>query len=217
MFNNTISSSQKGILAIGAHPDDIELGCGASLARLAKEGYYITAVVMTAGTEGCDAEINRHAESRKALMSLGCQKVFLFHFEDTRTPHQVDEMIKALEGVITQHTPSQVKITRAYTMHNSDRHQDHRAVHKASIVACRNISQVLGYETPSTWLNFIPQVFENVTETLFSQKLAALSFHQSQQHRDYMRPDRLRTVAQFRGQQAGCELSEGFVVHKMIL
>ena len=39
------ANKRKGILAIGAHPDDIELGCGASLARLAKKGFYIAAVV----------------------------------------------------------------------------------------------------------------------------------------------------------------------------
>ncbi|TZF90697.1 hypothetical protein FZ996_25305, partial [Salmonella enterica subsp. enterica serovar Typhimurium] len=39
----------KGIIAIGAHPDDIELGCGASLARLIHDGYHVVAVVMTQG------------------------------------------------------------------------------------------------------------------------------------------------------------------------
>ncbi|EOK4150343.1 PIG-L family deacetylase, partial [Escherichia coli] len=38
------ANKRKGILAIGAHPDDIELGCGASLARLAQKGIYIAAV-----------------------------------------------------------------------------------------------------------------------------------------------------------------------------
>ena len=43
------ANKRKGILAIGAHPDDIELGCGASLARLAQKGIYIATVVMTTG------------------------------------------------------------------------------------------------------------------------------------------------------------------------
>lgn len=40
---------RKGVIAIGAHPDDIELGCGASLVRLAREGFYILSVIMTSG------------------------------------------------------------------------------------------------------------------------------------------------------------------------
>ena len=61
------ANKRKGILAIGAHPDDIELGCGASLARLAKKGFYIAAVVMTSGNSGVSEIINRHQESLEAL------------------------------------------------------------------------------------------------------------------------------------------------------
>ena len=51
------ANKRKGILAIGARPDDIELGCGASLARLAQKGIYIAAVVMTTGNSGTDGII----------------------------------------------------------------------------------------------------------------------------------------------------------------
>ncbi len=80
----------KGIIAIGAHPDDIELGCGASLARLINDGYHVVAVVMTQGTAGCDDNINRHDESRNSLQSLGCQQIFHLHFEDTQTQYHID-------------------------------------------------------------------------------------------------------------------------------
>ncbi|OKV32140.1 PIG-L deacetylase family protein [Escherichia coli] len=193
--------SKKGIIAIGAHPDDIELGCGASLARLINDGYHVVTVVMTKGTAGCDDNINRHDESRNSLQSLGCQQIFHLHFEDTQTQYHIDSMIKSLEDIIFKHIPEYIEIIRAYTMHDSDRHQDHRAVHKASIVACRKI----------------PQVFEEVDEYFFNVKLKALSYHQSQQHRNYMQPENLLTLAKFRGQQAGCKLSEAFVIHKMII
>ncbi|HHG1680575.1 TPA: PIG-L deacetylase family protein, partial [Escherichia coli] len=109
------------------------------------------------------------------------------------------------------------EIIRVYTMHDADRHQDHLAVYQASMVACRAIPQILGYETLSTWLSFMPQVFESVKEEYFSLKLTALKKHKSQSQRDYMRPERLRAVAQFRGQQVNSDLGEGFVIHKMIL
>ncbi|EFO2415756.1 TPA: PIG-L family deacetylase, partial [Escherichia coli] len=54
-------------------------------------------------------------------------------------------------------------------------------------------------------------------EEYFTVKLAALKKHKSQERRDYMRHDRLRAVAQFRGQQVNSDLGEGFVIHKMIL
>lgn len=208
---------RKGILAIGAHPDDIELGCGASLARLAKNGVYITAVVMTPGKSGTDELIDRHQESREALKILGCQQTIHLDFADTRAHLELNGMIRALEDIIHHEIPSEVEIRRVYTMHNADRHQDHTAVYQASMVACRSIPQILGYETPSTWLSFMPQVFELVGEDDFNLKLKALSKHKSQSKRDYMRSERLRAVAQFRGQQINSNYGEGFVVHKMIL
>ncbi|MBB7356174.1 PIG-L deacetylase family protein [Escherichia coli] len=207
----------KGVLAIGAHPDDIELGCGASLARLARDGVYIIAVVMTSGKSGADKLIDRHQESREALKILGCQQTIHLDFDDTRTYLQLDGMIRALEDIIHYDIPSEVEIKRVYTMHNADRHQDHTAVYQASMVACRSIPQILGYETPSTWLSFMPQVFELVGEDDFHLKLKALSKHKSQSKRDYMRSERLRAVAQFRGQQINSNYGEGFVIHKMIL
>ena len=83
-------------------------------------------------------------------------------------------MISALEDIIKNQIPSDVEIMRVYTMHDADRHQDHLAVYQASMVACRTIPQILGYETPSTWLSFMPQVFESVKEEYFTVKLAAL-------------------------------------------
>ncbi len=211
------SKKRKGILAIGAHPDDIELGCGASLARLARSGIYISAVVMTPGKSGASELIDRHQESREALKLLGCQQTIHLNFADTRAHLHLNDMISALEHVIQHQIPSDVEIERVYTMHNADRHQDHVAVYQASMVACRTIPQILGYETPSTWLSFMPQVFESVKEEYFNLKLEALSKHRSQSKRDYMRPERLRTVAQFRGQQINSDYGEGFIVHKMIL
>ncbi|MEB0968030.1 PIG-L deacetylase family protein [Citrobacter braakii] len=216
-FSLSSYTRKVGVLAIGAHPDDIELGCGASLARLAKQGVYIAAVVMTSGKYGTSELIDRRQESYNALTILGCKKVIHFDFTDTQTYLQLNDMISTLENVIKHEIPHDVEIIRVYTMHDADRHQDHIAVYQASMVACRSIPQILGYETPSTWLSFMPQVFESVEEDNFNLKLSALSKHKSQSMRDYMRPERLRAVAQFRGQQVNSELGEGFVIHKMIL
>ncbi|EPG6397649.1 PIG-L deacetylase family protein [Escherichia coli] len=171
------ANKRKGILAIGAHPDDIELGCGASLARLAQKGIYIATVVMTTGNSGVDGIIDRHEESRNALKILGCHQTIHLNFADTRAHLQLNDMISALENIIKNQIPSDVEIIRVYTMHDADRHQDHLAVYQASMVACRAIPQILGYETLSTWLSFMPQVFESVKEEYFSLKLTALKKH----------------------------------------
>lgn len=129
---------------------------------------------MTTGNSGVDGIIDRHEESRNALKILGCHQTIHLNFADTRAHLQLNDMISALENIIKNQIPSDVEIIRVYTMHDADRHQDHLAVYQASMVACRAIPQILGYETPSTWLSFMPQVFESVKEEYFSLKLTAL-------------------------------------------
>ncbi len=174
------ANKRKGILAIGAHPDDIELGCGAhpddielgcgaSLARLAQKGIYIAAVVMTTGNSGTDGIIDRHEESRNALKILGCHQTIHLNFADTRAHLQLNDMISALEDIIKNQIPSDVEIMRVYTMHDADRHQDHLAVYQASMVACRTIPQILGYETQvpgfHLCLRFLNPLKKNISQS----------------------------------------------------
>ncbi len=78
-------------------------------------------------------------------------------------------MISALEDIIKNQIPSDVEIMRVYTMHDADRHQDHLAVYQASMVACRTIPQILGYETPSTGfhlcLRFLNPLKKNISQS----------------------------------------------------
>lgn len=105
---------------------------------------------MTTGNSGTDGIIDRHEESRNALKILGCHQTIHLNFADTRAHLQLNDMISATEDIIKNQIPSDVEIMRVYTMHDADRHQDHLAVYQASMVACRTIPQILGYETPST-------------------------------------------------------------------
>lgn len=55
-------------------------------------------------------------------------------------------------------------------MFEEDRHQDHRAIYDASIVAFRKVSQILCYETPSSGTYFNPKVFEQVDEIFLEKR-----------------------------------------------
>ena len=149
------------ILAIGAHPDDIELGCGGTLAKLAQAGAQIHAVIFPKGRRGALSDQDRATETRAALEILGVQKISVYDFEDTRLSGWLNEMVEVLDQHVAAHIPR-----RAYTMFQHDRHQDHRAVYEASAIACRHVSQFLGYETPSSYPNFVPTVFEDISKYL---------------------------------------------------
>lgn len=201
----------RSILVIGAHPDDIELGCGGSLAKLSRGGAHVQAVIFSKGRRGVLSEANRELESRAALQAIGVTDIAIYDFEDTLLSRSLNDLIAVLDGHVASSKPY-----RVYTMFQHDRHQDHRAVYEASVISCRSVPQLLGYETPSSYPNFMPTIFEQIEDDL-ETKLRALQCHTSQGSRLYMQEEKIRSAAHFRGAQIDLGPSEGFVPYKMIL
>lgn len=214
--NERFRIMKSGIIAIGAHPDDIELGCGASLAKLANQGRDIFAIVLSNGSEGNPLKQNRIQETSDALNLLGVTKTFFLNFADTKLSLNLHEIILALEKIL-EDVSTQSNIERIYTMFKDDRHQDHRATYEASIVAFRHVKQILCYETPSSGAYFSPKVFEDVDEAYLNKKIDSLQHHASQIHKHYMSPHLIKSIALLRGQQAGFPLGEGFEPYKVVL
>jgi LmbE family N-acetylglucosaminyl deacetylase len=200
----------KSILALGAHPDDLELGCGATLAKLVARGAHVTAVILSDGSLGAESEYDRGRETREALASLGVQSIVQHNYPDTRLHEHLNDLIATIEQHVRDVAPE-----RVYTMFHDDRHQDHRAVYQASAVACRRVAQILAYETPSSYPNFVPTVFEPVDEYI-ERKVGALKLHQSQGDRLYMHEDKIRSAAHFRGVQVDLGQTEGFLPYKLV-
>lgn len=197
------------VLALGAHPDDLELGCGATLAKLVARGVKVRAVILTEGTVG-GSDFDRKEETRAALASLGVHDVVLHDFPDTRLHEHLNDLIACIERHVAEICPD-----RVYTMFDQDRHQDHRAVYQASAVACRRVPQILGYETPSSYPNFVPTLFEPVDEFI-EKKVAALRMHLSQGDRLYMHEEKIRSAAHFRGVQVDLGQTESFVPYRLV-
>ena len=193
------------ILAIGAHPDDVEIGCGGSLIKYARAGHKVYLLVITSGGIGGDPEV-RIQEQEASAEKMGAQKVFWGNFQDT---HIADTraLITVIEDVINEVHPQLV-----FVNHLHDVHQDHRAVSKACLSATRYIKEVLYYEVPTT-NNFEPETFVDIGSVL-DDKLELLKTHTSQV--DRTRVENLsilevaKSCANFRGFQARVKYAEGF-------
>jgi LmbE family N-acetylglucosaminyl deacetylase len=201
----------KTVLALGAHPDDLELGCGATLAKLSARGVAVHAVVFSDGKLGGPSGIDRTLETRAALQALGVATITQHDFADTRLHEALNDLIACTEDHARSVNPD-----RVYTMFHLDRHQDHRTVHEASMVACRKVPQILGYETPSSYPNFMPTVFEPIDEFI-EAKIDALKLHVSQGDRLYMHEQKIRSAAHFRGVQVDLGQTESFIPYKLVL
>lgn len=193
------------ILAIGAHPDDIEIGCGATLAQALDAGHTVWGLVMTRGERGGDAE-ERPTEALSSARFLGMAQIRVLDFPDTRLSEHIAEIRDAIEGEIQEVHPD---IILTHSSH--DLHQDHRAVHEATLQAARRIQTILCYESPSATSEFQPVLFVDIGDYI-DVKVESIKEHWDQRAKPYVQEERVRGVAIFRGGQARCQYAEGFEV-----
>ena len=193
------------ILAIGAHPDDIEFGCGGTLIKYTQKGHRLFLLVMTQGGSGAQTSM-RVQEQINSKKILGAEKIYWGGYEDTHLV--VDkELIGIVENVIQEVMPDFI-----FCSFPDDTHQDHRHLAQAIMSATRYIRNVLFYEGPTTQ-NFKPHVFVDIADTL-DKKMEALKAHRSQVMKtnieDLSIVEVARSSANFRGIQGRVKYAEAF-------
>jgi LmbE family N-acetylglucosaminyl deacetylase len=188
---STAGRTHERVLAVGAHPDDVEIGVGGILLGHASVGDRVTILTLSHGARGGDA-LRRADEAAKAAAMLGAELV-LCDLEDTRLPES-DPTVGLIEGAVAR-----VRPTIVYTHTESDLHQDHRNVHRATLVAARLVPSVYCYESPSATVEFEPVRFVDIGEQL-EAKLEAIGAYASQtEQRDYLDEELIRATARYWG------------------
>ena len=193
------------ILAIGAHPDDIEFGCGGTLIKYAGKGHNVYLLILTMGSIGGDPEI-RKKEQENAAKFMKAKQVFWGDFKDTELPIN-KTLISTVEDAINKIKPHIV-----FFNYIDDTHQDHRVIAQAGTSATRYIKEVLYYEVPTTQ-NFHPDIFVDIGDVL-DKKLELLKIHASQIDKTKVENltilESARSCAIFRGYQGRVKYAEGF-------
>ncbi|GAA2173579.1 hypothetical protein GCM10009846_16150 [Agrococcus versicolor] len=181
--------SRRSILAVGAHPDDVEIGVGGTLAAHAAAGDAITVLTLSRGARGGVADERQH-EALASAELIGA-RLFLEDLVDTHIP-ATDPTVGIIERVVAASQPDVV-----YTHSSHDRHQDHRAVHEATLIATRGVAEVACYQSPSSTIDFRPSRFVTIDEHV-DAKLALLECFASQGSiRDYLDPDFVVATARY--------------------
>ena len=148
----------KRVLAVGAHTDDIELGCAGLLSRLRREGSDIRAVVFSRAEDSLPdsaAPDTLERECSRAMARLGLDasaltvgRIPVRRFHEFRQP--------ILEDLVALNRDFQPALV--LTMNSQDTHQDHQVVHNESVRAFRSAT-VLGYEIPWNQRGTCAQLF----------------------------------------------------------
>jgi LmbE family N-acetylglucosaminyl deacetylase len=197
------------VLAVGAHPDDIELGCGGALLAHKERGDRLGLLVMTTGEQGPQASRSRVLEQEDAAAILGAELLW-GGFEDGAVPEgrvAIDAVQEAARGlgadVVYTHAPR-------------DTHQDHRATAVATLAACRRLSRVLMYEAPTS-VGFTPAVFVDLAG-LVEPKVDLLRAHVSQVLKNGLVDlEAVEAQARYRGFQARLRQAEAFETDRFLL
>ena len=217
------------ILAVGAHPDDLEILCGGTLAKYAKAGHHVTMAVATNGEVGSPtlpkeeiAEIRRQEASASAavigadFMWINYPDEFLYSTEESRLRF-LNVVRKAQPDVILTHAPT-------------DYHPDHRMAGQIiwDIRVMTTVPNIKTEEPPTpkipeiyyfdtiAGIDFVPQYYVDISAT-FDLKKQMLACHKSQStwlqdqyQMDYMQF--IDYISRYRGLQCGARYAECFQV-----
>ncbi len=211
------------VMAIGAHPDDIEFGCGGTLIKHKDNGDKVIYVCMT-DTESVDATEDKVIRTQSQLKSetqcaadiLGVDRIHYLPFKDLHVPFSFDS-VSELEKLIKEY-----EIDIIYTHWSGDSNQDHISTFKTTMAAARYVKNIYCYEQIP-----IPRHTDNpmrintymdITNS-FDDKIKAAECHQSQFKKykaaGFDVTENLTTLAKFRG--ANCKYAEGFQVIKQVV
>jgi len=219
----------KTVLGVGAHPDDLEIFCGGTLARYSQQGWKVVIVSVCSGDKGGEPERNvgtaeiRREEAKRSAKVIGAQSVIL-GFPDSeitvgmKLRNAVVDLIRRVRpDVVITHLPG-------------DYHSDHKVVAE-EVTDSTYISSSMGFKTAHKPVNLIPVVYYmdtlagigfvpteyvDITGTM-DKKLQMLKEHKSQFINLEKRGgldmiEIVKDTAKFRGWQSGVRYAEGFQV-----
>ena len=181
------------ILAIGAHPDDIEIGCGGLLLKAAKQGHNVYMYGLTRGSHSGDP-VQRTHELMQSAKFIGAHTLWIDNFEDTKL-YLNSELINRIECFINKSNADIV-----YTHSKIDTHHDHRAIAEATLEAGRYVPNILAYEMPVT-KDFRPQVYYDISDVI-DDKVELINIFSSQMHKTHLTANAIKGLAQFKALQS---------------
>ena len=203
----------KTILALGAHPDDVELGSAGLIARYADSGAEVYVAVMSR----CDDQFDESekdtliGECRGAANILGISETFIHDFTNKELPEHRIEIMDIYNGYQSELNPDLILIPFL-----DDPHQDHSAVAYSAVRTFRGNETILQYEILRHGsYTFMPTLFVDISKYI-EKKIEALNCYKSQmKRRAYFDEETFKALAKTRGAQSGYNYAEGFVIYKM--
>ena len=199
------------VLAVGAHPDDIELGIGGTVALLTGAGVKVVMCIVSVPAD-YDARVAEATDSAailgcelRVLMEGGCKRI-----EDAKNY----QLVGMLDSVVREFNPAAV-LTHGPT----DVHRDHVTIYHATVPTQR-LAQFDLYSYVPTMTRPVPVPFEpnayvDISGTI-ETKLRAIAAHKSQFYSRGLAFEFYRDIARVNGRMVGVDYAEGMAINKLV-
>lgn len=202
----------KQILLLGAHSDDIEIGCGGTVLQLVEkfpDALFIWVVFCSNEQRAKEA----HASAEAFLGSDVLRDIRIFQFRDGFLPWLGLEVKEAFEKIKSDTSPDYI-----FTHSREDRHQDHRAISDLTWNTWRDHT-IFEYEIPKYDGDLgHPNTFVALNPLQVERKIDSLMEHfGSQRSKRWFTPETFRALMRLRGIEAGTEMAEAFYTRKVLI
>ncbi len=198
------------VLFLGAHPDDIEIGCGALIAHINHQTD-ILCVTLSDNQKNPDLRhlVEEHYHSM-AVLGVPREKSVLGTFETRRFPQSRQEILEYLIQIKSDFDPDIV-----FVHSKSDIHQDHATVTEEALRAFRGTS-VLGFDVIRSSYGFFPSFLVEVSEADVEKKIEALGQYSTYTNRYYFDPEVTRATLIRNGAICERRFAEGFDILRIV-
>jgi len=207
-------SNLDSILVFGAHPDDVEIGMGGTIAKLSQMGYNVKLVIaVLPNFTNNDKKEERKLEAINSSKAMGCLEPDFLDLSPNEMIHN-RKLIGMIDKYILEYKPKAV-----FTQWIGDSHQDHQILTKSVISGSRDTTDLYMYETTIpggiTEQAFRSQLFIDITHYIDIKKKALECFHSQQLRCGPIWIDAIIGRAAYRGYQLNCKHAESFEVIRM--
>jgi LmbE family N-acetylglucosaminyl deacetylase len=194
----------RSVLFLGAHPDDIELGCGALLHHIVKQTE-VLCVTLSDNQKNPDLK-NLKEEHYQAMEVLGVpqDKVIFGPFTTRVFPDARQEILEYFLKLRREFGPDLI-----FVHSKQDIHQDHLTMTDEALRAFRGIT-VLGFDVVRSSYGFFPHFLVEVTEEDVNKKIEALTCYETYRDRYYFNSELTRSIMVRHGALAERPFAEGF-------
>lgn len=203
-------------LLIGPHPDDVELGCVASILQMTSFRDAIRYVVLSKcldipRNEQIEEEFDLACNRIKQYLKKRDYSAYIHDFKNRRLHSQAMEIRKQLEVHRDEFNPDVVFVT-----HYNDYHQDHSYLAEESFRVFRSCS-IACYEIPRHIRRFLPNMYVRLEDISVNMSIDVLASYKSQETRFYMAHDLIKSTYRHRGGEVGTKYAQAFEIVRWVV